>query len=193
MARPSQCGKSLARLSGDGGRSGLDAGSHIGKSFPRDEAAKTAPKSVGDAASTAAGELGDVGNEVRGMRAMPMKVPTRCRYPGCPQTARGRYCDAHRGTDRRYSDARRGTPAERGYDRLWRDVAAARRISDFGICQQCLRDGHHSYSDLVDHIVPIHVRPLLLATAASPAVEMSSAPACSKMSFARWVSSLSSE
>lgn len=90
---------------------------------------------------------------------MPMKIPTRCRYPGCPQTTRGRYCEAHRGTDHRYSDARRGTPAERGYDRLWRDVAAARRLSDFGICQQCLRDGHHSYSDLVDHIVPIHVRP----------------------------------
>ena len=90
---------------------------------------------------------------------MPMKIPTRCRYPGCPHTARSRYCDAHRGTDTRYSDARRGTPTERGYDRHWRYVSQQRYLADECVCQQCLRDGRRIHSRLVDHIIPVHVRP----------------------------------
>ena len=41
----------------------------------------------------------------------------------------------------------------------WSKVAAWRRRLDFGLCQDCLRLDLLALSSLVDHIVPIYVRP----------------------------------
>lgn len=90
---------------------------------------------------------------------MPLRLKTRCRYPGCPRTVRGAFCDEHRGTFTRRSDARRGTPAERGYDAAWANVANVRRQCDGYVCQECLKHNHLTPSKIVDHIIPVHVRP----------------------------------
>jgi hypothetical protein len=58
---------------------------------------------------------------------MPLRLKTRCRFPGCPRAVRGAFCDAHNGTYAQRSDARRGTPAQRGCDAMWASVARVRR------------------------------------------------------------------
>jgi 5-methylcytosine-specific restriction endonuclease McrA len=88
-----------------------------------------------------------------------MQPKKRCGYPGCPRTTRGRYCDEHLPIARRYYDARRGTTKERGYDKDWERVAEQRRQLDCGLCQHCLKVRLVIPSRLVDHILPIHVRP----------------------------------
>jgi 5-methylcytosine-specific restriction protein A len=90
---------------------------------------------------------------------MPLRLKTRCRYPGCPATCRGPFCDVHKGTYTRRSDERRGTPAQRGYDATWAAVARIRRNRDAYLCQECLKDQALTTSKIVDHIVPVHVRP----------------------------------
>ena len=90
---------------------------------------------------------------------MPLRLKTVCRFPGCRQACRGPFCDAHRGTYGRRSDARRGTPAQRGYDATWADVANLRRQRDYGLCQECLKHDVLTEARIVDHIIPVHVRP----------------------------------
>jgi 5-methylcytosine-specific restriction protein A len=90
---------------------------------------------------------------------MPMQPKKRCGYPGCPRTTRQRYCDEHLPIARRFYDRRRGTTKERGYDGDWERVAEHRRHLDSGLCQHCIRDGLVTASNLVDHILPIHIRP----------------------------------
>src|SRR5579859_6801762 len=90
---------------------------------------------------------------------MPLRLKTRCRYPGCPKTCRGPFCDAHKATYTRRSDDRRGTPAERGYDATWAAVAQIRRDRDAYLCQECVKSEVLTTSKIVDHIIPVHVRP----------------------------------
>lgn len=89
---------------------------------------------------------------------MPYRLRTRCGYRGCPELVRGRYCEAHKSVGYRQQDARRGTPAERGYDRDWANVAELRRQMDSYLCQPCLEHERLTAAKTVDHIVPIHVR-----------------------------------
>jgi 5-methylcytosine-specific restriction endonuclease McrA len=90
---------------------------------------------------------------------MPLRLKTRCRYPGCPRAVRGALCDEHRGTYAQRTDARRGTPAQRGYDATWAAVANVRRQRDAYLCQECLKHNRLTPSKTVDHIIPVHVRP----------------------------------
>jgi 5-methylcytosine-specific restriction endonuclease McrA len=54
---------------------------------------------------------------------------------------------------------RRGSAAQRGYDRLWERVALLRRQMDCYLCQECHKRGVLTPSSIVDHIIPIDVRP----------------------------------
>lgn len=56
-------------------------------------------------------------------------------------------------------DRGRGTAKDRGYDSQWERVALERRQLDMYLCQTCLKDDCVTSSNIVDHIVPIHVRP----------------------------------
>ena len=90
---------------------------------------------------------------------MPLRLKTRCRYPGCGRAVRGAYCEQHAGTKRRM-DRGRGSAKERGYDRDWERVAEMRRGLDAYICRSCFdKTGRIIIAKLVDHIIPIHVRP----------------------------------
>ena len=90
---------------------------------------------------------------------MPLRLKTRCRFRGCPHIVRGQFCDAHRGTYTGRNDRRRRTPAQRGYDRAWTRVANVRRQRDSYLCQMCLQADYLTPSKIVDHIIPVHVRP----------------------------------
>jgi 5-methylcytosine-specific restriction enzyme A len=90
---------------------------------------------------------------------MPLRIQTRCRHPGCPRLTRERFCDQHRGTYSHTSDTRRGTAPQRGYDRAWSAVADARRQLDYGLCQPCRQEDYVTPARIVDHILPLHVRP----------------------------------
>jgi 5-methylcytosine-specific restriction protein A len=90
---------------------------------------------------------------------MPSVLKKRCAFRGCPKTTRQRYCDEHLPLARKVWDRSRGTTTERGYDGAWKQVAEQRRQLDCGLCQHCLPTGRVVPSQLVDHILPIHVRP----------------------------------
>ncbi len=90
---------------------------------------------------------------------MPLKLKTRCRHPGCPRLTRTGFCDEHAGTYSRQSDERRGSSKDRGYDATWARLADLRRSRDGYLCQLCLRVDRLTSSKIVDHIVPLHVRP----------------------------------
>ena len=65
---------------------------------------------------------------------MPLAIPKRCGFRGCPKTTRGRYCDEHLPLARQFYDRRRGTTKERGYDSDWERVAEQRRQLDCCLC-----------------------------------------------------------
>jgi len=90
---------------------------------------------------------------------MPQRLKTLCRYPSCRRPTRNRYCEAHVGYVNRDAYKRRGTCAERGYDSAWYKLAALRRRLDFGLCQDCRKQGFLTVAKIVDHIFPIYVRP----------------------------------
>ena len=88
---------------------------------------------------------------------MPMRLKKACRFPGCPELTHERFCATHRSIT--WQDDRRGTSRERGYDRAWDKVAQLRRQLDYGLCQPCLKENVFTFARIVDHIVPLHVRP----------------------------------
>jgi 5-methylcytosine-specific restriction protein A len=89
---------------------------------------------------------------------MPNRLKKRCGHRGCPNTTTERFCPEHLPLARKMIDERRGSTKERGYDADWRRVAAARRELDEWLCQHCLPE-RLVPSNIVDHILPIHVRP----------------------------------
>lgn len=54
-------------------------------------------------------------------------------------------------------DTRR-TAAERGYDHAWNQFAK-RYKQQYPLCRNCLSKGDVKPSQIVDHIIPLHVRP----------------------------------
>src|SRR5262245_51217934 len=90
---------------------------------------------------------------------MPQRLKTRCRFPGCGRATHGRYCDEHTSAAAQMLAVRRGSAAQRGYDTQWERVAVQRRQMDCYLCQACLKRGMLTPSSIVDHIIPIDVRP----------------------------------
>lgn len=91
---------------------------------------------------------------------MPKRLKKPCRHPGCPSLTRTRFCEQHtKDQHQRPSERWRGTAAERGYDSDWIKVAKARRVLDCFLCQLCEQNGKLTEARIVDHIIPIHVRP----------------------------------
>jgi len=90
---------------------------------------------------------------------MPLAIPKRCGFRGCPRTTRKRYCDEHAALATQFYDRQRGSSAARGYDSDWERVAEQRRTLDCGLCQRCLERELVVPSQIVDHIIPIHIRP----------------------------------
>jgi 5-methylcytosine-specific restriction enzyme A len=90
---------------------------------------------------------------------VPSALTKRCGFRGCPRTTRQRYCDEHAPLARRFYDRQRGSSVDRGYDSDWERVAEQRRHLDCYLCQACLAEGLVTASSIVDHIIPIHVRP----------------------------------
>jgi 5-methylcytosine-specific restriction enzyme A len=93
------------------------------------------------------------------LMSMPKRMKVRCAVRGCPRTTYERFCEEHAGLAGRLYDRRRAKPVERGYDAAWRRLAKIRRYWDGGGCQRCRAAGRLTLSVLVDHIMPIHVRP----------------------------------
>ncbi len=90
---------------------------------------------------------------------MPQAMKTPCRHPDCGVPCRGGYCAEHQ-RDWRMSDTRRATAAQPGYDQAWKQVAQQRRELDAYLCQVCLNEHQRLMpSKIVDHIIPVHVRP----------------------------------
>jgi 5-methylcytosine-specific restriction enzyme A len=90
---------------------------------------------------------------------VPSALKKRCGYRGCPHLTRERYCEEHLPLARKFYDRRRGSTTERGYDGAWKRLAERRREFDAYLCQMCIKEGLPCCSPLVDHIIPIHVRP----------------------------------
>jgi 5-methylcytosine-specific restriction enzyme A len=90
---------------------------------------------------------------------VPDLLKKRCGFRGCSNTTRKRYCDEHAALATRMYDRNRGSTTERGYDSAWERVAEHRRHLDCGLCQACLAEGLVTASPIVDHIIPLHVRP----------------------------------
>jgi 5-methylcytosine-specific restriction protein A len=90
---------------------------------------------------------------------MPQRLKTLCRYPGCRRPTRERYCEAHVGYVNYDANRHRDTSGQRGYDAAWAKLAALRRRLDFGHCQDCQKQNYLTPAKIVDHIVPIYVRP----------------------------------
>jgi len=90
---------------------------------------------------------------------MPARLKRRCRFPGCPHTTDRQFCAQHSAQGARLLDERRGSSYERGYDHRWQAVAAERRRLDCYLCRACLAEDRLTVSSLVDHIIPLHVRP----------------------------------
>lgn len=63
---------------------------------------------------------------------MPNRMKTGCRYPGCGNLARGRYCTEHAGA----MGARRLTSAQKGYGAEWRKTRAIKLRLD-PLCEEC--------------------------------------------------------
>lgn len=89
--------------------------------------------------------------------AMPRRIQTPCRYPGCRSVSDHIYCSQHQRTAEHELVRIRGTSAERGYDarhRKWRRAVLVRHP----LCQMCLKKGKTITATVADHIIPLNPR-----------------------------------
>ncbi len=88
---------------------------------------------------------------------MPSSAARPCRHTGCGALVRdgSGFCTAHEADRKanRYGDERRGSAASRGYGSSWRKLRDQVMRRDNGLCQPCLKAGHVTVAQAVDHIV----------------------------------------
>lgn len=95
---------------------------------------------------------------------MPKSSPAICSQPGCGiLTSTGR-CDAHSRSvtrDYRAEGIHRGSAASRGYDWAWTKLSKRYRRAH-PLCEMyCKDEDRLKQAELVDHIIPVDVRPEL--------------------------------
>jgi 5-methylcytosine-specific restriction protein A len=93
---------------------------------------------------------------------MPSRPLRACKYPRCPGLTESSFCSEHEQTGQETERQRnrwRGSAASRGYDRSWRKVAAQAAKRDRYLCVMCLAEGVVKPYGLIDHIIPIRVKP----------------------------------
>ena len=86
---------------------------------------------------------------------MPRSCPKPCSAPGCGRLTRTKFCEQH--ADRARTEPRRSN-VERGYDAAWNRFSKRFRQAN-PLCAHCLEQGRTTPSQMVDHIVPLHVAP----------------------------------
>ncbi|MBY6275391.1 MAG: hypothetical protein CWE10_04100 [Symbiobacterium thermophilum] len=92
-----------------------------------------------------------------GVRRLPKRLPTPCRFPGCPSLVDPRegYCPAHKREYRREKDRpyeeNRPSAAKRGYDRRWQRIRLQVLLEE-PLCRMCAAEGKLVPAEHVDHI-----------------------------------------
>ena len=92
---------------------------------------------------------------------MPSSAPRPCCAPACGGIAVSRgYCEEHKAPVRvrKAQDDRRGTAHQRGYGSDWRRLSRRYRAEN-PFCELCESRGLLVAVQLVDHVIPVDVRP----------------------------------
>lgn len=69
-------------------------------------------------------------------------------------------CDEHRSEQRRFHDSKRSHSAHRGYDSTWEKLRLLKLREDpLCECDKCKASGRVVAAEVVDHILPVSLRP----------------------------------
>lgn len=80
---------------------------------------------------------------------MPTKPLKPCRYPGCPELTKNKYCEKHMNLHRNKRESAR----RRGYDSRWNKMRKI-FLKNNPICVECKKQGMITKATVVDHIIP---------------------------------------
>lgn len=82
--------------------------------------------------------------------------PKPCNVHICPKYAVNKgFCDDHQDRIKKHSWDHKGKNRhQRGYGSDWEKIRAKVLARDKYLCQECLKNGYHTYGNQGDHIIP---------------------------------------
>lgn len=89
---------------------------------------------------------------------MPSRPLKPCGHPGCDQLAETGRCEAHAIVHKRQKELWRGSAASRGYG-YRHQQERVRHLREHPLCARCLQQGRVTSASVLDHRLPIRVRP----------------------------------